>query len=56
MHLVKAAAIVTRHLFDMSYKFEGMFEEGCQESAVPDSLVALVSIILDETNIGGDPE
>ena len=56
MHLVKAAAIVRRHMFDMSYKFNGTFEEGCQESAVPDSLVALVSMILDGTNIGGDPE
>ena len=56
MHLVKAAAIERRHLFDMSYKFEGTFEEGCQESAVPDSLVALVNVILDGTNIVGDPE
>ena len=56
MHLVKAAAIVRRHMLDMSFKFEGTFEEGCQESAVPDSLVALVSMILDGTNIGGDPE
>ena len=56
MHLVKAAAIVRSHMLDMSFKFEGTFEEGCQESAVPDSLVALVSMILDGTNIGGDPE
>ena len=56
MHLLKAAAIVRRHMFDMSYKFNGTFEEGCQESSVPDSLVALVSMILDGTNIGGDPE
>ena len=43
-------------MFDMPYNFNGTFEEGCQGSAVPDSLVALVSMILDRTNIGGDPE
>ena len=43
-------------MFDISYKFEGTFEEGCQESTVPDSRVALVSMISDGTNIGGDPE
>ena len=56
MHLVKAAAIVRPHMLNMSYKFEGTFDEGCQESAVPDSLVALVSMILDRTNIRVDPE
>ena len=33
----------------MSYKIEGTFKEGCHESAVSDSLVALVSMILDGT-------
>ena len=34
----------------MSYKFEGTFKEGCKEFPVPDSLVALVSMILDGAN------
>ena len=55
MHLVRAAAFVRRLTLNMSYKFEGTFEEGCQESAVPDSLVALYGMILDGTNILGDP-
>ena len=33
----------------MSYKIEETFKEACQESAVSDSLVALVSMILDGT-------
>ena len=56
MNLVKTAAIIRPHMLNMSYKFEGTFEEGSQESAVPDSLVALVSMILDRTNIRGDQE
>ena len=47
MNLVRAVAIVRRLTLNMSYKFEGTFEEGCQESAVPDSLVALYGMILD---------
>ena len=56
IHLVKAAAIVRRHMFDMSYKFKGTFEDHCQENAVPDSLVAFVSMILDGTTIRDEPE
>ena len=56
MHLVKAAAFVRRLTLNMPYKFEETFEEGCQESAVTDSLVALYGMILDGTNIRGDPE
>ena len=54
MHLVKAATIVRRHMLNMSYKFKETFEESCKESAVLDSLVALVSMILDGTNICSD--
>ena len=54
MHLVKAAAIVRPHMLNMANKFKGTFDEGCQESAVPGSLVALVS--MDRTDIRGDPE
>ena len=55
-HLVKPARIVRPHMLNMTYKFEGTFDEGFQESAVPDSHVVLVSMILDRTKIRVDPE
>ena len=41
-HLVKAAATVRRHMFGMSYKFQGTVEDDCQESAVPGTLARLL--------------
>lgn len=56
IHLVKAASVVRRHMLSMSNKFTGTFEEGCQEAAVPESLLALVNMILDGPNIKADPK
>lgn len=49
--LAKAAQIVRRDMLEMKAKFDGTFPENCQEDAVPSSLIALVGMILDGTNI-----
>jgi len=51
LHLVKAAEIVRRDIFNMSYKFNGTFPIDCQENSVPQSLIALVKMILEGPNI-----
>ena len=45
IHLVWAANIVRREMFRYSYTFTGSFEEKCEENVVPQSLMALVSMI-----------
>ena len=49
--LAKAADIIRRDMFGMHTGFDGSFPRGCQEDAVPKSLVALVSMIMDGINI-----
>uniref|UniRef100_UPI00358E7494 uncharacterized protein n=1 Tax=Myxine glutinosa TaxID=7769 RepID=UPI00358E7494 len=49
--LAKAANIIRRDMLGMSAHFDGSFPQGCQEDAVPKSLVALVSMIMDGPNI-----
>ena len=51
MHLVRAADVVRRDMFDTKYSFNGSFQPHCQKNAVPPSLLALVSMILDGANI-----
>ena len=51
VHLARAAKIIRRDMFKMKAKFCGHFDEDCQEMSVPDSLVALVSMMLMGPNI-----
>uniref|UniRef100_UPI00358E794D uncharacterized protein isoform X2 n=1 Tax=Myxine glutinosa TaxID=7769 RepID=UPI00358E794D len=49
--LAKAAQLIRRDMLEMQATFDGSFSKGCQEQAVPKSLVALVSMIMDGPNI-----
>jgi hypothetical protein len=49
--LAKAAHIIRRDMLGIHTRFDGSFTMGCQEDAVPKSLVALISMIMDGPNI-----
>ena len=49
--LAKAPYIIRRNMFGLHTGFDGSFPRGCQEDAVPKSLVALVSMIMGGLNI-----
>lgn len=50
--LAKAADIIRRDIFQHdTYRFSGSFSSGCQEAAVPASLIAIVSMILNGTKL-----
>lgn len=51
VHLARAAQIVRRHLFENSRTFNGSFEENCQKSSVPNSLLVLVNMVLEGPSI-----
>ena len=51
MHLMRAAQVVRKEIFDSSFSFDGSFQENCQQEAVPPSLFALVNMILEGANI-----
>ena len=51
MHLMRAAHVVRKEIFDSSFSFDGSFHENCHKDAVPPSLLALVNMILDGVNI-----
>ena len=51
IHLAKAANIVRRDMFKMKNLFQGSFEKECQEESLPDSLIALVAMVLNGPNI-----
>ena len=51
MHLVQAAKIVRRQMFPQKYSFNGSFSEEHQQNVVPQSLLALVNMILEGPNI-----
>ena len=51
MHLMRAAQVVRKEIFDSSFSFDGSFQENCQQEAVPPSLLALVNMILVGANI-----
>lgn len=51
IHLARAAKIVRREIFNMKASFTGTFDGQCQASSVPNSLMALVSMILYGPNI-----
>ena len=44
--LARAAEVIRKELFEKNYEFKGSFEEGCQKDSVPNSLVALINMIL----------
>lgn len=49
--LSRAANIVRKHMFVSTHQFEGSFPQNCQVNAVPKSLLALVSMILEGPSI-----
>ena len=49
--LAKAAHIIRRDMLEIHTSFDGSFPVGCQEDAVPKSLIALISMIMDGPNI-----
>ena len=51
MHLVQVAKIVRKEMFQLKYSFNGAFTEECQQSVIPQSLLALVNMILEGPNI-----
>lgn len=51
MVLVKAAQIVRKDMLSSKLTFEGTFKPNCQDEAVPQSLQALVNMILEGPNI-----
>jgi len=51
VHLMRAAQIVRKEIFDSGFFFDGSFPANCQQKAVPPSLLALVNMILDGANI-----
>ena len=49
--MAKVADIIRRDMFRLHRGFDDSFTRGCREDAVPKSLVALVSMIMDGLNI-----
>lgn len=51
VHLARAANIVRRDMFKHRNQFDGSFQANCQETSVPASLLALVSMVVNGPNI-----
>lgn len=51
VHLAKAARIVRRDLFQFKSQFSGSFDECCQENSIPETLLALIQMILQGPSI-----
>lgn len=51
MCLAKAAKIIRRELFEIADLPEGTFPPDCQENSVPQTLLALILMILEGPNI-----
>ena len=51
IHLMRAAQTIRREMFENTYQFKGYFENSCQESSVPQTLLSLVSMILEGPDI-----
>ena len=47
IHLARAAQIVRRDMFNNAHPFSGHFTEDCQKSSVPNTLLALVSMVME---------
>ncbi|KAL8592617.1 hypothetical protein ACOMHN_026547 [Nucella lapillus] len=52
VHLAKAAKLVRRDMFLLKSKFTGSFSESSQLSSVPETLLALMEMILDGPSLG----
>ena len=46
VHLAKAARIVRRDMFHLQTKYSGSYDEHCQYSSIPETLLALMQMIL----------
>ena len=53
VHLAQAAEVVHNEIFEMNYSFDGSFKLTYEHDAVPPSLMALVSMILDDPASSG---
>ena len=51
MHLARAAQVVRKEMFEKKFSFDGSFKQSSQQNAVPQSLLALVNMILDSPNM-----
>lgn len=54
IHIHKVARLIRKDLLDMSTKFSGSFPDDCQETAVPQSLLTLVNMLLYGTELTSD--
>ena len=54
--LVRAAQVVRDEIFETKYEFSGSFEDDCERSAVPRSLLSLVQMIIEGPNMGNQNE
>ena len=61
LYLARAAQIVHQEIFERKFSFNGSFQKGCQQEAIPNSLLALVNMIqegpdiLHQTQLGTSP-
>jgi hypothetical protein len=51
IQLVRAAQIVRKEILQQEYSFDGSFQPGCEQNVVPQSLLALVRMILQGPSI-----
>ena len=51
MHLMRAANVVQKDIFNSNFVFDGSFKENCQQQSVLPSLLALVNMVLDRANV-----
>ena len=51
IHLMRAVQTSRREMSENTYQFKGYFEPGCQENSVPQTLLSLVSMILEGPDI-----
>jgi len=51
VYLSRAATVVRKEMFQTKNSFNGSFDTECQDNSVPSSLLALVSMVINGTNI-----
>ena len=49
--MAKAAQIIRKQILTKQEKFQGSFKEDCQKEAVPNSLFALIRMVLEGPNL-----
>ena len=50
-YLAKAVNVVRREMFEMTSNFDGTFSSGCQINAVPKTLLILMDMIMNGSNL-----